>query len=187
MNYFTEIYKINQAYMRARFVFEKFSETGDPIEDLGISLIHRYFEIKNLLANMNAHGDIEFEQFDYDKDEFTIRTDSSDILELSDFRSRGHRWEELGIENAFVLNYYIDVILRENKLIRSFELTNDDIPDFQFWDEKVLTNKVLETSDDEISKMIIDDNNSIYSSDALIAALVEAWDLAKDQRFKPKE
>ena len=167
-------------------IFEKFSEEGDPIKDLGVGLIKRYYELINLVEMLGMNLSVDFSQIDHDKDELTIRTDTDDILYIRDttYRSQKGNWEEVGVFNNFLLEYYLDFILPKNKLIRSFHLTNIDIEGFDYWDTRILCDNILETSDDDISSMIDDDYNSIDSSNALSAGLEEAWDIADDNYDK---
>lgn len=170
-------------------IMERFQEGGDPVHHMGIGLKHRFIELKNLIANMNAHGVMRFDQIDFDTDEFTIRTDTDEILDISDrtYRSQGRDWDEVGVYSGFVLEYYIDIILPQNKMIRSFQLTNNDIAGLDYWDERILCDNVLETSDEDISQMIADDYDSIDSSDAFDDGLREAYDIADADNDKTQK
>jgi len=167
--------------MRAKLVMEKFSEEGDPVHHMGIGLKQRFMELKHVITNMNAHSSITFSRIDFDTDEFTIRTDTDEYLDISDrtYRSQGRDWDEIGVYSGFMMEYYIDIILPQNKMIRSFQLTNNDIDGLDYWSTKVLCDNVLETSDEDISQMIADDYDSIESSDDFDDGLREAYDMAE--------
>lgn len=170
-------------------IMEKFTPEGDPVHHMGIGLKHRFEELIKVIKYMHLHSSVPFENLDFDRDEFTIRTNSSEFLDISDrtYRSQGRDWDEVGVYSGFDLEYYIDIILPQNKMIRSFQLTNNDIDGLDYWDTKVLCDNVLETSDEDISQMIADDYDSIDSSDAFDDGLREAYDIADADNDKTQK
>lgn len=168
-------------------LLEKFSEKGDPVENMGIGLKKRFFELNDLLEDMIHNLNIRVENLDRDEEELTIRTDSREEVDLRNVndRIREGDWQELGVWEPFELEYYLDFILRKNVLYRSIHLSNQDLPEFDYWKERILCNDVVGTSDDDLSEMIVDDYESVDDSMEFDDGLQEAWAIAQDMLKKP--
>jgi len=168
-------------------IMEKFTPEGDPVHHMGIGLKHRFEELIKVIEYMHLHSSVPFENLEFDREEFTIRVDAEELLHPRDYRSRGRHWGDVGVYKSFVFYYYIDIILPQNKMIRSMNIINDDIPGLDYWGEKVLCTNVLETSDEDISEMIVDDWESLESADDFNAGLDEAYDLAEVEDEKTQK
>lgn len=167
--------------MRAKFINEKFIEDSDPVKDMNIGLTRRFNEIKKLLEDMNKDMsiDIAFDEIEENRDEFTIKTDTTSFLHIDDYRPRGPSWEDVGVYSSFEFNYYLDILLPENKIIRAIYLKNPDIKDFNYWNKKIICDNILKINNNDIAKLINNDYLNIENTKEFDDGLDEAWDLAE--------
>ncbi len=169
--------------VKEHILFEKFVEDSDPIADMKIGLLHRLEEIRKELDPVD---ETIWDEVDIDEDELILRLDVEDFYDVENFQSKNenyYEWEDIGVYEPFRWNYYIDIILSENKIIRSSNITNANIENFDYWDNKILCNNVLEKSDKEIA-YIIDDDWRNYD---ILDAPEQAWEIAETEDEKEQE
>jgi hypothetical protein len=159
-------------------LFEKFSEDGDPIADMGIGLIKMFKKIQKKLEDAEA-----WDLVDKDNEELTSRFSMEFTYETENFYSMSNHsfdWNSIGVYAPFKLTYTIDIIMSKNYIIRSLDISNLDIKDLYYTYDIVLINDIIKNDIDNIIYIIINDKDSfMYISDIISDAANEAWEIAK--------
>lgn len=177
--------------MRARFVNEKFTEKSDPVVDMGIGTIQHLNAIKNALEDEDSMP-ITWESVEEDKEELTLRFDAIDYYDVENFNSKkfnskkvkSYDWNSVGVFDPFQWDYYIDVILNKNQVVRNSHFSNPlNIESLDYWDQKILCNNALDIDPEEIADIVYDDYNNYDISDAAS----EAWEIAKAEDEKDQK
>jgi hypothetical protein len=167
--------------MRAKFIFEKFKEESDPIKDMGIGLTRHIQNIRKALKKMTEP---KWEEEDYIEDEYVIKLDSKrEYVDPDDFFDSVYftdTWNEMGVFDPFEMIYYFDVNLEENIANRVFSIKNSNIEDWEWWDQKIISQDPISLTAEELVKLIQDDWES-YDSEK---AAIEAHELAYEA-YKP--
>lgn len=167
--------------MRAKFIYEVFREESDPIKDMGIGLTRHIQNIKKSLIKMKNP---KWEEVDYIEDEYVIKLDSKpeyvapdDLLSSRNFESE---WGDIGVYDSFAMIYYFDVNLEENIANRVVSIKNPNIEDWEWWDQKIISDDPIHLTAEELVELIQYDWQS-YDNEK---AAIEAHELASEA-YKP--
>lgn len=166
--------------MRAKFIYEVFKEDSDPVKDMGIGMIRHIQNIEKALIKMKNP---KWEEVDYIEDEYVIKLDSKpeyvapdDLLSSRNFESE---WGDIGVYDSFVMIYYFDVNLEENIANRVVSIKNPNIEDWEWWDQKILSQDPISLTPEELVQLIQDDWESYDSEKAAIEAHEFAYEAYK--------
>jgi hypothetical protein len=157
--------------MRAQFIYETFKEDSDPIHDMGIGMARHLQNIQKALKKMKQpHWDEE----EYIEDEFVIKLDSSpDYVAPQDFSNFGKfsvSWEDIGVFDPFEIVYYFDVNLEENRASRGVRITNTNLEGWDWFDQKLISDDVLNLTPEELVALIEKDWFQYSTKEAAIEA-----------------
>lgn len=141
--------------MRAKFIYEKFTEEdSDPIIDMNIGYVKHLREINKVLQD----SDIRWVETLVEEKELLIQLDAEEYHhETYDIPfSTGYSkdWDKFDVTAPFIEKYYINVDLNINIVKRTRIITNSDIIDFEYNDQKILSKNPCNMSPKEIVEII---------------------------------
>jgi hypothetical protein len=157
--------------MRAKFIFEKFTEHSDPIKDMSIGLIRHIQNIRKALKKMKEPS---WDEEEYIEDEYRINLDSSpDYVAPDDLLSSGNfdnSWGHIGVFDPFEIIYYFSIDLEENTAERLIRITNTNVNLWEYMDSKLLSNDPISLTPQEIVDLIHKDFMNYDTEPAAIEA-----------------
>ena len=157
--------------MRAKFIYEKFTEDSDPIKDMGIGLTRHIQNIRKALKKMKEPS---WDEEEYIEDEYRINLDSiSEYVapdNLLSSRNFDNNWDHIGVFDPFEIVYYFSINLEENTAERLIRITNTNVNLWEYMDSKLLSNDPISLNPQEIVDLIHKDFINYDTEPAAIEA-----------------
>jgi hypothetical protein len=105
--------------MRAKLVYEKFTESGDPIRDLGIGAVKH---LNNILKPLKTIKGFSWNNIDVIEDELILQLETSELFSVISLNNNsiiedGPTWQELGVTGYFKQTFYYHIELEKYNII----------------------------------------------------------------------
>ena len=157
---------------------EKFTEEGDPIRQMSIGGVQVLKKIKEEVDKVTGWEEIYF-----DESELCLQYDSYYNLCLNEYEASKYDWASIGITYAFDIYDYYDISIDKNAVTRSLRVENSDIPDLDYWYNKIILYNISSKTPLEIANLISVELGKFDFSEVM----EEAWEIAEIEYEKTQK